>query len=239
MPPPRHAARRPSGGRVAENDLLHDLDVAVVVARHAPWQVTALQAAVAADLGPDWRGGALVVDDAAPGPTARAARDALADHHARARRTVLTLPRPLGRAGAADLALAELTGEYVALLDVTTRPAPGTLRTLALALDRTPDALWAAPPVPGLAVVRRAVFLGLGAFDPALRGDAAVADAGRRAEAAGWRRLRIDEARAHHDGRAGAGPRIRRPAPRRAWSGDALAAWLPRARLAAMRVDLP
>jgi glycosyltransferase involved in cell wall biosynthesis len=242
------ASRRPG----AVHDLLDVLDVAIVVSRQAPWQLAALHAALAADLSREWSGGVLVVDDAAAAATGRAARAALAGHHDRARRTVLTLPRRLGTAAAANLALDEATGAYVALLDAATRPDPGTLRLLTEVLEADEDALWAAPTTPGLAVLRRRGFLDLGGFDPELRGGAAVRDLARRATIEGWRLLAVPAAGAHRD--RGAGPsatrRFRRtrtgvdlgaaPAPphRRPWSGNALALWLPRARRTVVREDL-
>jgi hypothetical protein len=243
-PPPPHRSK-PQAGPAAPpvDDLLDELDVAVHVTRQAPWQLAMLQAALAADLGRGWRGGALLVEDGATRAGARAAREALSIHHPLARRTVLTLAHRTGAAGAADLALAEGTGEYMALLDGGTRPGPGALTALTFELHADPDALWAAPAAPGLAVVRRAAFLDLGGFDPARRGADAVGEAARRARAAGWRLAVVPEAPAHRD--AAPAPRRRRP-PRptttpanRMWSAAALAAWLPRARLAAVRVDLP
>jgi GT2 family glycosyltransferase len=243
------SSRRPG----AIHDLLDLLDVAVVVSRQEPWQLAALHAALAADLSPEWSGGVLVVDDAAPAATIRAARATLADHHARARRTILTLPRRLGTAAAANLAMGEATGVHVALIDAATRPAPGTLRALTEALEADHDALWAAPATAGLAVFRRSGFLDLGGFDPDLRGRAAVADLARRATIEGWRLLTVPGARAHRDGRPdhGASRRFRRrairsgpadgpltPPHRRPWSGSALALWLPRARRSVVREDL-
>jgi Glycosyl transferase family 2 len=245
MQPSPHRSPAPAApsGRDAVEPLLDELDVAVLVARQLPWQLAALHAALDADLGPRWRGGALVVDDAAPRAVADAARHALAIHHPLARRTVLRLPHRQGVAAAANLALDELTGEYVALLHAATRPAPGTLGLLTEALDDDPAALWAAPAVPGLAVVRRAALLALGGFDPALRGGEAVADAAARAAAESFRLLVLAEAAAHREAGAPARPRSRRHfprhAPRRPWSAAALAEWLPRARWPAERVDLP
>jgi glycosyltransferase involved in cell wall biosynthesis len=226
------------------HDLLDAVDVAIVVSRQAPWQLAALQAALAADLSREWSGGALVVDDAAPASTTRAARATLADHHPRARRTILTTPRRLGTAAAANLALDEATGAYVALVDAATRPAPGTLRRLTEALEADHDALWAATTTPGLAVIRRRGFLDLGGFDPELRGGDAVRDLARRATIHGWRLLTVADACAHRDGRPAGGaqrrPRWARATPpqRRPWSGNALALWLPRARRGVRRDDL-
>lgn len=250
-PQPADAARvAPSRRAGAVHDLLDEVDVAIVVTRQAPWQLASLQAALAADLSAGWCGGALVFVDAAAAQTARAARQTLDDHHRIARRTILTAPRRLGTAAAADLVAAEATGEYLALLDAATRPAPGTLKRLTDALERDHDALWAAPAVPGVAVLRRRGFLDLGGFDPGLRGGAAVADLARRATIERWRLLTVADAPAHRDGRIGAAA-ARRPwfaranrtdqtrlAQRRPWSGNALARWLPGARRAVRREDL-
>jgi hypothetical protein len=248
-PPPPHRSRPQTGPAAPPvDDLLHELDVAVHVTAQAPWQLAALQAALAADLGGPWRGGALLVEDGATRAGSRAAREALAIHHPLARRTVLTLGRRTGAAGAANLALAEATGEYMALLDGGTRPGPGALTALTFALHADPDALWAAPAAPGLAVLRRAAFLDLGGFDPGRRGADAVNDAARRAREAGWRLAVVPDAPAHRDAAPGPrGGRVRFPRPsrpatapaNRTWSGAALDAWLPRARRAAVRVDLP
>ncbi|WCB92530.1 hypothetical protein DSM104299_01226 [Baekduia alba] len=245
--PPDVAPRSPSRRAGAVHDLLDEVDVAIVVTRQAPWQLAALQAALAADLSPGWCGGALVFVDAAAPPTARAARQTLGDHHRLARRTLLTAPRRLGTAAASDLVADEATGEYLALLDAATRPAPGTLKRLTDALERDHDALWAAPAVPGVVVLRRRGFLDLGGFDPELRGSAAVADLARRATIEGWRLLAVADAPAHRDARAGRGGATRRPrltrhrttlAQRRPWSGNALVHWLPRARRTVVRDDL-
>jgi hypothetical protein len=248
MPPPSHpeleqvvASRRPG----AVHDLLDEVDVALVVARQPPWQFATLQAALTADLSPEWCGGVYVVDDGAAPASAQAARTTLADHHPLARRTILTLPRRLGTAGAANLAFAEATGEYVALLDAATRPAPGTLRRLTVALEADHDALWAATTTPGCAVLRRRGFLDLGGFDPDLRGAIAVGELARRARIEGWNLLSVEDAHADRDAR----PLTGRPRPRwasrpsaaaqaRPWSGGALALWLPRARRTARRDDL-
>src|SRR5690348_4322478 len=109
-PPPRTQAMAASRRPGAAHDLLDELDVAVIVARQEPWQLAALQAALAVDLSRGWCGGALVFVDGASPATARAARATLADHHALARRTILTAPRRLGTAAGANLALAEATG---------------------------------------------------------------------------------------------------------------------------------
>jgi hypothetical protein len=226
------------------HDLLDELDVAIVVTRQEPWQLAALQAALAADLSAGWHGGALVFVDAAPPQTARAARATLGDHHRLARRTVLTAPRRIGTGAAANLALDEATGEYVALVDAATRPAPGTLKALTTVLERDHDALWAAPVTPGVAVLRRRGFLDLGGFDPALRGGDALRDLARRASIEGWNLLTVTNAPAHRDAPSRIGRatrRVRRGTRselRRPWSGNALALWLPRARLAIRRDDL-
>jgi GT2 family glycosyltransferase len=246
--PPLNAARlAPSRRAGAVHDLLDEVDVAIIVSRQQPWQLAALQAALAADLSAGWCGGALVLVDAAPAQTARAATATLGDHHQLARRTILTTPRRVGSAAAADLLADEATGEYLALLDAATRPAPGTLKRLTNALERDHDALWAAPETPGVAVFRRRGFLDLGGFDPLLRGGDAVRDLARRAAIEGWRLLTVADASAHRDRRIAGGP-TRRPRPRRnsrstlahrrPWSGNALHHWLPSARLAIRRHDL-
>lgn len=238
---PRFASSRAPG---AVHDLLDEVDVAIVVARQQPWQLAALQAALAADLSRGWHGGALVFLDGAPHQTARAARTTLADHHPLARRTILTAPRRIGTGAAANLALDEATGEYVALLDAATRPEPGTLKALTSCLERDHDALWAAPVTPGVAVMRRRGFLDLGGFDPELRGSEAVHDLARRASIEGWNLLTVTNAHAHRDHRSRIGRATRRPRVgtrhelRRPWSGNALQRWLPRARLAVRRDDL-
>jgi hypothetical protein len=235
-PDPRALAGTPARAE-APGTTTDELDVVVAVRSESPWLLAAQRAALDAALGPQWTGGALVVDDAARPATARAAQQSLAAHHPRARRTILRLPRRAGLAAAATLALAEATGEYVALLDGRTRPEPHALEALVAALDETPDALWAAPPSPGAVLVRREASLAIGAFDPELRPGAAARDAAARAVAAGWRLLVVDGARVRHE----PAPRrasLPRPAPARPWSAAALEAWLPRARLRAVRIDL-
>ncbi|HEU4974448.1 MAG TPA: hypothetical protein VFT50_05120 [Baekduia sp.] len=241
--PPSHPVARPRAARhEGEHAVLDDLDVVVVAGPGAPWQLAALHAAVEADLGAGWRGGVYVVQDGVGERPARDARRALAAHHPLARRTLLALPRRLGATAAMDLGLDEATGEWAALLDVATRPGLGTLGTLLDELHEHPGALWAAAPVPGCAVVRRRAFLEIGAFDPALRDGQAVRDAAARAGTAGWELRTAADARARRELAGGAQrtARLRRPPgpTRRPWSRAALEAWLPRARRAAVRVDL-
>jgi GT2 family glycosyltransferase len=222
---------------------LDELDVVVPVHREPAWLLASQQAALAAALGDDWRGAAFVVEDGARPVTSRAARRALGAHHAAAHRTVLRTPRRVGLAGACDLAMAEGTGEYAALLDPRVRPDPGALRWLVTVLDdEEPEAIWAAPPMAGGVVVRRAAIIDLGGFDPRLPAAAAVADAVRRAAAAGWYTIVVGEARfrrvelppARAPRRSG-----RAPGPAGDWSAGMLDAWLRRHRLATERFDLP
>ncbi len=207
---------------------LDELDVAYLVWREAPAMLATQRAAVAAALGPGWRGTALQVENASPPTTTRAARALLAEHHPHARRIVLRMPGNMGYARAMDLGLAELTGRYVALLNSDGRPEPDALRVLVAALEAEPGALWAAPAVhgPGEAceppgppfaqerlagtalVIRREPFLRLGGFDPLYWFYSEDYDASDRVRAAGHRLLRVPEAVFHH----GKGGRSRRGA---------------------------
>jgi hypothetical protein len=217
--------------------------VVVRLHREPAWLLAAQQTALAPALGADWRGAVFVVDDAARPATARAAREALAGRHLHAHRTILATHRRLGVAGACNLALAEGTGEYAAVLDPRVRPDPAALRWLVTVLDdEEPEAIWAAPPGPGAVVIRRSSFIDLGGFDPRLRPAAAVADAVRRAACAGWYTLVVGEARFRRVELPPARKRRMAARPARAggaWSAEALAVWLRRERLAATRFDLP
>jgi GT2 family glycosyltransferase len=128
---------------------LDRLDLAFLAWREAPRMLAGLHAATAAALPADWRGTALLVENAAPPATSRAARELVAASYPAARRAVLRLPRNMGYARAMDLALAGLDGTYVALVNSDGRPAPGMFARLVAALDAEPQALWAAPAVHG------------------------------------------------------------------------------------------
>ncbi|MBI5106686.1 MAG: glycosyltransferase [Solirubrobacterales bacterium] len=222
----------------AHLDALHDLDVVLPVRREAPWLLATHAAALATALPRRWHGGAIVVCDGARPATARAAHDALAAHHAVAHRTLLRVPRGIGAAGAADLGLAEATGELVALFDARTRPEPHALELLVTALDADEGTLWAAPPAPGAAVVRREAFLALGAFDPRLPARDAIRDAADRARREGWRLAVVPEAAFRVTaGARRAGPRFARRPPGR-WDGASLERWLLAHRRHAVREDV-
>jgi GT2 family glycosyltransferase len=132
-----------------------------------------------------------------------------------------------------NLAIAECTGRYVALLNSDGRPEPGMLRTLAASLDAEPGAIWAAPAVHGpgerseppgppfdedalagtALLIRREAFVELGGFDPLYWFYNEDYDASRRARAAGHRLLRVPDAVFHH----GKGGRSRRGQLIREW----------------------
>ncbi len=205
---------------------LDDVDVCFLAWREAPRMLERHHAAVAAATGPQWRGSAVLAENAAPRGTSVAARAALVRHYPHARRVVLRSPRNLGYGRAMNLALAECTGRYAALLNSDGRPEPGMLATLAEALDADPGALWAAPAVHGpgerceppgppfaedeiagtALLIRRAEFLALGGFDPVYWFYNEDYDASRRVRAAGHRLLRVPDAVFHH----GKGGRSRR-----------------------------
>jgi GT2 family glycosyltransferase len=210
---------------------LDDLDVCFLSWREAPAMLARHHAAVAAALGPDWRGTAVLAENAPPAATRAAAREEVATRYPAARRVALRLPGNLGYARAMDLALGECRGTYVALLNSDGRPEPGMLRRLVTALDDDPGALWAAPAVhgpgeddqppgrpyeeerlPGTAlVVRREPFMALGAFDPLYWFYSEDYDASDRAREAGWQLLRVPDAVFHHGkgGRSARGRLIR------------------------------
>jgi len=185
-----------------------------------------LHGACAAALPPDWRGTALVVENAAPPVTSRAARALVASSYPAAERAALRLPRNMGYARAMDLALAELRAEYVALLNSDGRPEPGMFERLVGALDLHPEALWAAPAVHGpgeecqppgppyredrlagtALVIRRRPFLELGGFDPLYWFYSEDYDASARVREAGHALLRVPDAVFRH----GKGGRSRR-----------------------------
>jgi GT2 family glycosyltransferase len=205
---------------------LDRLDVAFLAWREAPRMLARLHEATAAALPGEWRGTALVVENAAPPSTSAAARELVASSYPSARRVALRLPRNMGYARAMDLALGELDGTYVALVNSDGRPAPGMFDRLVGALDAAPHALWAAPAVHGpgedcqppgppypeerlagtALVIRREPFLELGAFDPLYWFYSEDYDASARVREAGHELLRVPDAVFHH----GKGGRSRR-----------------------------
>jgi GT2 family glycosyltransferase len=158
--------------------------------------------------------------------TSRAARELVSSSYPAAERAALRLPRNMGYARAMDLALAELQGEYVALVNSDGRPEPGMFERLVGALDAAPDALWAAPAVHGpgeecqppgppyreerlagtALVLRRRPFLALGGFDPLYWFYSEDYDASARVREAGHELLRVPDAVFRH----GKGGRSRR-----------------------------
>ncbi len=182
-----------------------------VLARH--------HAAVAADLGPQWSGRAVLVENAAPARTSAAARRELVERYPHAERVVLRARRNLGFARAVDLGLDACRAPYVLSVNSDGRPEPGMTAHLVAALDAHPEAVWAAPGVhgegepghpPGAAhpveelagtalLVRREAFTAAGGFDPLYFFYREDHDASVRLRAAGLVLLRVPDARFHHD----------------------------------------
>ena len=197
---------------------LDDVDLVLLVHREDPALLARHHAAVAAATGPDWRGRALLVENAPAPATSAAARAELAARYPAADRRVLTAPRNLGFARAMDLALDACRGRYVALVNSDGEPDPGMLRRLADVLDAEPRAVWAAPAVhgpgegdeppgppfpaddlPGTALlVRRAEFLAAGGFDPLYFFYNEDRDASYRLRAAGHLLLRVPDTTFRH-----------------------------------------
>jgi GT2 family glycosyltransferase len=197
---------------------LDDVDVVLLVHREPPALLARHHAAVAATVGPGWRGRALLVENAAAPATSAAARAELAARYPDARKRVLRSPRNLGFARAMDLALSACTGRYVLLVNSDGEPEPGVLRRLAEVLDAEPRAVWAAPAVHGpgedddppgppfaaeelggtALLVRRAEFLAAGGFDPLYFFYNEDRDASRRLRAAGHLLLRVPDVRFRH-----------------------------------------
>ncbi len=206
---------------------LDDVDVVFLVWREAPALLARHHAAVAAALGPEWAGRAVLVENAPPEATSEAARTQLRDRYPRAERVVLRSRRNLGFARAMDLAVDACRGRYVALVNSDGRPGPGMVARLAAELDARPRAVWAAPAVHGTGerehppgpphleddlagtalLVRREAFLAAGGFDPLYFFYHEDHDASIRLRAAGHELLRVPEARFDHDrgGRTAAG----------------------------------
>ncbi|MGY1739140.1 MULTISPECIES: glycosyltransferase [unclassified Blastococcus] len=197
---------------------LDDVDVVFLVHRESPETLARHHAAVAAATGAGWRGGALLVENAAGPETSAAARACVAERYPAARRRVLRARRNLGFARAMDLAVEACGGRYVALLNSDGEPEPAMLRRLAEALDAEPRAVWAAPAVHGpgedddppgppravrelagtALLLRRAEFLAAGGFDPAYFFYNEDRDASRRLRAAGHLLLRVPGTRFRH-----------------------------------------
>jgi GT2 family glycosyltransferase len=179
-------------------------------------------------LPPGWAGRVVLVENAAPPATSRAARERIAATYPAADRIVLRSERNLGFGRAMDLALAACRGRYALLMNSDGRPEPDMLAGLHAALEADPDATWAAPAVhgpgepdhppgpvheedelPGMALlIRRAAFLALGGFDPLFYFYSEDFDASRRIRAAGQTLIRVPSVRFHH----GKGGRSRRGA---------------------------
>ena len=197
---------------------LDDVDVVFLVHHEPPEMLARHHAAVAAATGPRWRGGALLVENAAGPATSAAARAELRERYPAADRRLLSSPRNLGFARAMDLALDACRGRYVALLNSDGEPDPGMLRALADVLDTEPRAVWAAPAVHGpgedddppgpprpvdelggtAVLVRREEFLAAGGFDPLYFFYNEDRDASRRLRAAGHLLLRVPGTRFLH-----------------------------------------
>ncbi len=224
MSSPARPAPAPSGSAAAVD--LDRLDLAFLAWREAPRMLAGLHAACVAALPATWRGTALVAENAAPPATSRAARELVAASYPAAERVALRLPRNMGYARAMNLALAELDGDYVALLNSDGRPEPGMFERLVGALEDAPGALWAAPAVHGpgeecqppgppyredrlagtALVIRRRAFLALGGFDPLYWFYSEDYDASARVREAGHELLRVPDAVFRH----GKGGRSRR-----------------------------
>ncbi|WNV74055.1 glycosyltransferase [Geodermatophilus sp. DSM 44513] len=209
---------------------LDDVDVVLLAWREPPELLERQHAALAAALGPEWRGRVVLVDNGATPATSAAARAQLARHR-HARVTVLRSRRNLGFARAVDLGLDACDGRYAALVNSDGRPDPDVLRVLAAALDADPAAVAAAPGVHGAGedsppagpthpveelsgtalLLRRAEFLAAGGFDPLYFFYNEDADASRRLRAAGHVLLRVPATRFTHDrsGRSAAGVFLR------------------------------
>ena len=207
-----------------------DLDVVFLAWREAPDALDRHHAAVAAALGADWSGAAVLVENAAPPETSAAARAALKRHYPSARRVVLRLGRNQGFGRAMNLGLAECTGRYAALVNSDGRPGPAMFARLVAALEDDPQAVWAAPAVHGpgeeggsgaveavdelagtALVIRREAFMATGGFDPLFFFYGEDYDASRRIRKAGARLLRVPDATFHHgkEGRSSGGRALR------------------------------
>lgn len=209
-----------------------DADLVFLAWREAPAMLERHHAAVAAALPGGWRGSVVLIENAAPPATARAARELVSRHYGGAvRRVALRLPRNYGFGRAMNLALAECPGEVALLQNSDGRPTPGMLDTLVRALDAQPQAIWVAPGIhgpgepdhpagpaypeqelPGMALaIRRRAFLALGGFDPLFFFYNEDFDASRRIQAAGGELVRAPQARFDHGkgGRSSRGRLIR------------------------------
>jgi GT2 family glycosyltransferase len=214
---------------VSRSDL-DDLDVVFLAWRETPEILARHHTAVAPALPADWRGSAVLVENASPAATSAAARAEIARRYPHARRVVVRLARNQGFGRAMNLALAECEGSYAALVNSDGRPGPGMFGRLVEALEDDPDAVWAAPAVhgpdeesdggavqvveelPGTALVmRRQAFLDCGGFDPLFFFYSEDFDASLRIRATGGRLLRVPSAAFHHgkDARSRRGQALR------------------------------
>jgi glycosyl transferase family 2 len=207
---------------------LDDVDLVFLAWREGPAMLARFHAAAARTVAPGWAGRVVLVENAAPPATSRAARELIAASYPDADRIVLRSERNLGFGRAMDLGLAACRGTYAALMNSDGRPEPDMLEGLHAALEADPAATWAAPGVhgpgepdhppgpvheeeelPGMALlVRREAFLALGGFDPLFYFYSEDFDASRRIRAAGQKLIRVPGVRFHH----GKGGRSRRGA---------------------------
>ncbi len=212
---------------------LDDVDVCFLAWREAPRMLARHHEAVARAVGPEWRGRAVLAENAPPDATSRAARELVATSYPHATRLALRMPGNMGYGRAMNVALDACRGRYAALLNSDGRPEADMLVKLAEALDTHPEALWAAPAVhgPGEAneppgppypeeqmagtalLIRREAFLALGGFDPLYWFYNEDYDGSIRVREAGGVLLRVPDARFHH----GKGGRSRRGRLIREW----------------------
>jgi GT2 family glycosyltransferase len=197
---------------------LDDLDVVFLAWRESPAILARHHAAVAAAVPAGWRGSAVLVENASPPATTAAARELVARSYPAARRVVVRPARNQGFGRAMNLALAECEGTYAALVNSDGRPDPAMFSELVAALERRPDAVWAAPAVhgpdeagatgavaevdelPGTALVmRRQPFLERSGFDPLFFFYSEDFDASLRIRTTGGTLLRVPGVAFRHD----------------------------------------
>ncbi|HXJ83224.1 MAG TPA: glycosyltransferase family 2 protein [Candidatus Methylomirabilis sp.] len=184
------------------------VDLVVLVHRDAPDVVTQSVRALAVSMGPAWAGRIVLVQNASPAATARAAQAELVRAFPSARIVSVSSPRNLGFAAGVNLGVAHTAALYVGVFNPDGVTRPETVARLAAALDRDSEVFMAgariastavseAPPVrpplpaawlPGTAMLfRRAWFLEIGGFDPGFFMYCEDVDLSRRARARGWK----------------------------------------------------
>lgn len=217
---------------------LDHVDLIILVHGELPRLLCRSCETLSAAMGPEWRGTAILVENAAAPRTSAAARARVREHFPAATRLLISSSRNLGFGSAINVAMAQSRNRYVGVFNPDGVIGPGGVAALAGALDAEPGAFMAAAAVvpfssspeprgpeisldwlPGGATLyRRESFLEIGGYDPMYFLYAEDVEISRRARRSGWLLLRVPEATFHHEHEWDAWERFRRL---RRWTASA------------------